>query len=60
MGDDDNNDSNSERINIDKVVEAQETEVPTPLKGQKSLKRHSIDTVDMEIDITTKKPRISS
>ena len=53
MGDDDIHSSSSDRINLDIVAE-----VPTPLKGEKSLKGHSIDTVDMEIDITTKKPRV--
>lgn len=58
MGDDDGNSSSSDMINPDKVVEGQGTKVPTPLKGDKSLKRHSTYTTDMEIDITTKKPRV--
>ena len=60
MGDDDSNSSNSDRVNLDKVVEGQGTKVPTPLKGEKSLRRHSTDTTDMDIDITTKKPRVSA
>ena len=58
MGDDDRHSSSSDKINPDKIVEGQNTKVPTPLKGEKSLKRHSTDTVDMEIDITTRKPRV--
>ena len=34
-------------------------EVPTPLKGEKYLKRHFVDTSNMEIDVTTKKSRVS-
>ena len=60
MGDNDNNDSSSERVNPDKAVVGQGIEVSTPLKGEKSLKRHSTDIVDMDIDITTKKPRVST
>ena len=58
MGDDDRHSSSSDRINPDKTVEGQNIEVPTPLKGDKSLKRHSTNTTDMEIDITTKKPKV--
>ena len=58
MGDDDRHSSSGDIINLDKVVEGQNTKVPTPLKGEKSLKGHSINIADMEIDITTKKPRV--
>ena len=37
MGDNDNNDSSSDRVNPYKVVVEQGTKVPTPLKGEKSL-----------------------
>ena len=33
--------------------------MPTPLKVEKYLKRHSSETVDMDVDPITKKPRIS-
>lgn len=60
IGYNDSNDSSSDRVNQDKVVVEKGTKVPTPLKGEKYLKRHSIDIVDMDIDITTKKPRVSA
>ena len=44
-------------VNPNKDAIEQRTKVPTPLKGEKSLKRHSTDTVDMEIDVTNKKAR---
>ena len=47
-------------VNPDKDVTEQRTEVPTPLKGEKSLKRHSTDTVDMDIDVSSKKARTSA
>ena len=50
--------SNSERSNPGKTTDNQ-TEVPTPLKGEKSLKRHSAETMDMDEDLVTKKPRMS-
>ena len=58
MGDDDKHSNNSDIINPDKAVEGHITKVPTPLKGEKPLKRHSIDTTDMDIDVTIKKPRV--
>ena len=33
--------------------------MPTPLKAEKSLKRHSADTMEMDEDVATKRPRIS-
>ena len=54
----DRNSSSSERNNPNKATKNQQAEVPTPLKGDKSLKRHSTDTVDMDVDVATKKPRI--
>ena len=59
MEDDGKHSNSSDRINPEKVAEGQNKEVPTPLKGEKSLKRHSTDTTDMDIDVTTKKPRVS-
>ena len=32
--------------------------MPTPLKVEKSLKRYSDDTMDMDEDVATKRPRI--
>ena len=58
MGDDDRHSSSSDRINQNKATEGQNTEVPTPLKGKKSLKRQFANTADMQIDVTTKKPRV--
>ena len=37
----------------------EQTEVPTPLKIEKSLKRNSIDTMDMDQDVARKRPRMS-
>ena len=33
--------------------------MPTPLKAEKSMKKHSADTIDMDEDVDTKRPRIS-
>ena len=55
----DRNSSNSERNNPDEAAKNKQTEVPTPLKEEKSLKRHSTDTADMDVDVVTKKPRMS-
>ena len=57
--DGDRSNNNIERNNPDKATKKQQVEVPTPLKGEKSLKRHSTDTADINIDVATKKPRIS-
>lgn len=54
----DRSSNNSERSNQGKATNNQ-TKVPTPLKGEKSLKRHSTKTVDMDEDHVTKKPRMS-
>ena len=54
----DTSSNSSERSNPDKATDNQ-TEVPTPLKGEKSLKRHSTETEDMDVDLVTKKPRMS-
>ena len=55
----DRNSSNSERNNIDEVAKNQQEEVPSPLKGEKYLKMPSIDTNDMDVDLVSKKPRMS-
>lgn len=47
-------------MNLDKAAIEQRTKVPTPLKGEKSLKRHSTDTIDMDIDVSNKKARTSA
>ena len=49
--------NNSDRSNQEKAT-GKQTEVPTPLKAEKSLKRHSTDTMDMDEDVATKRPRI--
>ena len=54
----DRSSNNSERSNPGKATYNQ-IEVPTPLKGEKSLKRHSAETVDMDEDLVTKKPKMS-
>ena len=54
-----NNSSSSERNNPNKIIKDRETEVPTPLKEKKSLKRHSTDIADMDVDVASKRPRIS-
>ena len=56
VGDRSNN--SSERSSLGKATDNQ-TKVPTPLKGEKSLKRHSVETVDMDEDLVTKKPKMS-
>ena len=54
----DRSSNNSERSDQGKATNIQ-TEVPTPLRGEKSLKRHSAKTVDMDEDLVTKKPKMS-
>ena len=49
---------NNDKSNPGKATNNQ-IEVPTPLKGEKSFKRHSAETVDMDVDLVTKKPRTS-
>lgn len=55
----DGNSSSSERNNTDEAAKNKQAEVPTPLKGEKTLKRPSKDTDDMDVDLVTKKPRMS-
>ena len=55
---DDRSSNDSERINQERTTSKQ-TEVPTPLKAEKSLKRHFANTMDMDEDVATKRPRIS-
>ena len=55
----DRSSNKSERSNPSKATKNQEAKVPTPLKGEKSLKRHSTEIVDMDMDVVTKKPRMS-
>ena len=54
------NESDSNMINLDKVATEQRTKLPTPLKGEKSLKRHSTNIVDMDIDVLNKKTKTFS
>ena len=60
IADNGSNGSDSNMMNPDKAATKQRTKVPTPLKGEKSLKRHSIDIVDMDIDVSSKKARTSA
>ena len=53
----DRSSNNSEMGNLGKVTD-NKIEVPTPLKGEKSFKRHSGETEDMDVDLVTKKPRM--
>ena len=50
--------SNSHSISQEKATGKQE-EVPTPLKVEKSLKRHYVDTMEVDEDVSTKRPRLS-
>ena len=50
--------NSSERNSQDKAI-GKHTEVPTPLKAEKSLKRHSADTMEVDKDVSTKRPRLS-
>lgn len=52
--------SNSNERNSQERTTGKQTEVPTPLKVEKSLKCHSADTMDMDEDVATKRPRISA
>ena len=58
--DKDNTDNGKETVNLDKAIAEHRTEVPTPLKWEKSLKRHSTNTIDMEIYVSTKRARTST
>ena len=50
--------NDSERDSQDKAS-GKQTEVPTPLKVEKSLKRHSVDTMEVDEDVSTKRHRLS-
>ena len=50
--------SNGDKDSQDKATRKQ-IEVPTPLKAEKSLKRHSTDTMEVDEDASTKRPRLS-
>ena len=54
----DGNSNNNEKSNQERAIVKQK-ELPTPLKAEKSLKRHSADTMEMDEDVATKRPRIS-
>ena len=45
--------------NPDEAAKNQQTKVPTPLKWEKSLKRHYTDTADIDVDVVSQRPRIS-
>ena len=36
------------------------TGIITPFKGERTLKRHTTEVTNMEIDTATKKPRVST
>ena len=55
--DKDNTDTRKHTVNPDKDTAEQKTEIPTPLKGEKSLKRNSTDIANMEIDVSTKRDK---
>ena len=50
--------NNGEGINQEKYI-VKQTEIPTPLKAEKSLKRHSANTMEVDEDASTKRPRLS-
>jgi hypothetical protein len=50
--------SNGDQINQNQAIMKQ-TEIPTPLKAEKSLKRQSADTMEVDEDTSTKRPRLS-
>ena len=54
---DDRSSNNSKSSNQVKTI-GKQTKVPTPLKAKKSLKRHSTETPDMDVDPVSKKPKI--
>ena len=56
----DSTNGGKDTINPDKATAKHRIEFPTPLKGEKSLKRHSTYTSDMEIDVSTKRSRTST
>ena len=53
-------DNTSNADKVDKATIAHGTEIPTPHKGEKYLKRQSADTIDMEVDTPSKRAKISS
>lgn len=53
-------DNTSETQGMYNTIVVQGTEIPTLHKGEKSLKRQSADTADMEVDIPSKRAKISS
>ena len=50
--------SNGDRSNQEKAI-VKQTEIPTPLKTEKSFKRHSANTMEVDEDASTKRPRLS-
>ena len=50
----DRSSKNSERSNSSKAIDNQ-IEVLTPFKGEKSLKRHYVETMDMDVDPVNKR-----
>ena len=50
--------SNGDQSNQNQAI-IKQTEIPTPLKAEKSLKRQSTDTMEVDEDASTKRPRLS-
>ena len=53
-------DNTSNTKEVDKATIAHGIEIPTPHKGEKSLKRQSADTTEMELDTPSKGDKTSS
>lgn len=53
-------DNTSNVEEVDKATIAHGTKIPTPHKGEKSLKRQSADTTEMEVDAPSKRAKTSS
>ena len=53
-------DNTSNTVEIYKATIAHGTKIPTPHKGEKSLKRQSADTTEMEVDTPSKRAKTSS
>ena len=50
--------NNGDKSNQNQAI-IKQTEIPTPLKAKKSLKRKSIDTMEVDEDAYTKRPKLS-
>ena len=50
--------NNGDQSNQNQVV-IKQTKIPTPLKAEKSLKKQSADTMEVDEDASTKRPKLS-